>query len=327
MTPRRFPVAVFAALFLLTGVAAAQDSPPSQPAAGSSSTADSAGSGMPNLWNLAVQGGWFMIPIAFASVVTIAFTLERMAALRSGRILPRKLIQKLRALLTEGGLDPRKTWEVCQQHPSPLANAVKAAVLKSGRAQAEVEKAVEDAVERESSAMMRNMRPINVVASIAPLLGLLGTVQGMIMAFMVTSTTTSTGTAKAQELAHGIYTALVTTFAGLSVAVISVVLANWLEGRIERLLEKMEGIFLDLLPQFERFEGRMRVAETIDASGSTLRVTSTRPRGSKPAAVEPKASAPKPRQQPAPSRSSSGRGTALNAPLAAESLTSDLRDQ
>ena len=221
-------------------------------------------------------------------------------------------------------------------------------MLKAGRSQSEVEKAVEDAVERESTAMTRNMRPINVVASIAPLLGLLGTVQGMIMAFMVTSTTTSTGTAKAQELAHGIYTALVTTFAGLSVAIVSVVLANWLEGKVERLLEKLEGIFLDLLPQFERFEGRMRVSESIGGDGSVLKVTSTRPRnsGSKvqsqpvrepvtgPVSIVASESPPspppekkKPRQQPAPSRSSSGRGTALNAPMAAEAMSSDLRQQ
>lgn len=305
--------------FATFGQDGAAQAPPTEPALGSS------GSSLPSLWDLAVQGGWFMIPIAIASVITIAFTLERIAGLRTTRILPRPLVQKLRSLVTETGLDPRKTWEACREHPSPLANAVKAAVLKTGRAHTEVEKAVEDAVDREATAMTRNMRPINVVASIAPLLGLLGTVQGMIMAFMVTSTTTSTGTAKAQELAHGIYTALVTTFAGLSVAIVSVVLANWLEGRVERLLEKMEGIFLDLLPQFERFEGRMRVTESMEPEGSVLKVTSTRPRSNKasvtPAGVsEPE---PKPRQQPA--RSHSGRGAVLNAPVAVEAISSDLR--
>ncbi len=295
---------------------------------------------MPSLWNLAIQGGWFMIPIAIASVITIAFTLERMAGLRLGRNLPRKLLQKLRTLAHEG-VDPRQAWDMSQEHPSPLANCVQAAVLKAGRPQAELEKAVEDAVERETKAMTRNMRPVNVVASIAPLLGLLGTVQGMIMAFMVTSTTTSTGTAKAQELAHGIYTALVTTFAGLSVAVVSVVLANWLEGKVERTLEKLEAIFLDLLPRFEKFEGRMRVIESLDANGSTIKVTSTRPRTNKsapatsaskpliaPSVVEAVAahttepSSVKPRQQRPRSR-----GTGLNAPLATDAITSDLRQQ
>ena len=232
----------------------------------------------PTLWDMAVQGGWFMIPIAMASIVTILFTLERLAGLRRNRIMPPAFITQLRNLMLEPQKDPRKVWQVCQDHPSPLSNVVRAAILKTGRPHAEVEKAVEDAVERETDEMTRNMRPINVVASISPLLGLLGTVQGMILAFMVTSTTTSTGTAKAQELAHGIYTALVTTFAGLCVAVVSVVLANFLEGRIEGLLRKMEAIFLDLLPQLERFEGRLRVSTTL-AEDSSIRVKLKSPTG------------------------------------------------
>lgn len=241
-------------------------------ASGSAFGQDGSAPPMPNLWDLAIQGGWFMIPIGVASIVTLAFTFERIVGLRRGRILPRKLIRRLRELMAEPKLDPRKLWEACEGNRSPLADAVRTAVLKTGRPHAELEKAVEDAVRRETEGMTRNLRPINVVASIAPLLGLLGTVQGMIMAFMVTSTTTSTGTAKAQELAHGIYTALVTTFAGLCVAVVSVLLANFLEGRIERLLKHMEAIFLDLLPQLERYEGRIRISESGDPADGGIRV-------------------------------------------------------
>lgn len=285
-------------IILLPVIGMAQPAAQAPPAAAVAT--EVGGPTMPSLWDLAVQGGWFMIPIAIASVVTIAFTFERIVGLRAGRILPRKLLQKLRELMAEPILDPRKLWEVSEEHPSPLANLVKSAVLKAGRPQAEVEKSVEDAVQRETGEMTRNLRPINVVASISPLLGLLGTVQGMILAFMVTSTTSSTGTAKAQELAQGIYTALVTTFAGLTVAVISVVLANYLEGRIERLLTKMEGIFLDLLPQLERYEGRLRISESAvdgikvrqlnaaasnsdsDRSGAQSRPAAVKQRGTQP---------------------------------------------
>jgi len=227
---------------------------------------------MPSLWELAVQGGIFMIPIALASIVAIAFSIERMIGLKTERILPAELILKLRQLISERGIDPRKAWAACQEHPSPLANSLQAAILKAGRPHAEVEKAVEDAVGRETSDMLRNLRPVNVVASIAPLLGLLGTVQGMILAFMVTSSTSSTGNAKAQELAQGIYTALVTTFAGLSVAVVSVLLANYLEGRIERLLRLMEDLFVDLLPHLERFEGKLRVARAAGLASDSVGV-------------------------------------------------------
>jgi biopolymer transport protein ExbB len=239
------------------------------------------GTAMPSLWDLAVQGGLFMIPIGLASIVVVAFTLERVIGLRLSKIMPPELLVDLRKLNAGSGIDPREAYGICQKYPSPLANAVQAAVLKVGRPHAELEKSVEDAVARESADMSRNFRPINVVATIAPLLGLIGTVQGMIQAFMVISSTTSTGTAKAQELAHGIYTALVTTFAGLVVAVVAVLLANFLEGRLDRILRSMEELFLDLVPQFERYEGKLRVARTQNdesgESGILLKGTTRKP--------------------------------------------------
>lgn len=268
--------------------------------------AATSGTEMPSLWDLAVQGGVFMIPIALASIVSISFSIERLYGLRNDRILPATLVLSLRELTSESGIDPRTAWKVCQDFPSPLANVLRAAILKTGRPHAEVEKTTEDAVGRETGDMSRNLRPINVVASIAPLLGLLGTVQGMIMAFMVTSTTSSTGAAKAQELAGGIYAALVTTFAGLCVAVTSVLLANFLEGRIEKLLRQMEDIFLDLLPQFERFEGKFRVARAAaddDDSGVLLkasRQTATSTNGGATKSASPRTIRPKP-AKPEPS--------------------------
>lgn len=259
---------ILLAVTFAPGFAIAQDAPATDVGGSTAPT-------MPSLWDLAIQGGWFMIPIGIASIITIAFTMERLFGLRRGRNLPRKLIRRFRELMAEPKLDPRKLWEACEGNRSPLANVARAVVLKTGRPQSELEKAAEDAVGRETEGMTRNLRPINVVASIAPLLGLLGTVQGMIMAFMVTSTTSSTGTAKAQELAHGIYTALVTTFAGLCVAVVSVVLANFLEGRIDRLLKHMEAIFLDLLPQLERYENRLRISESNDPGEGGIRVKPT----------------------------------------------------
>ena len=268
----RLTTLIVVCVLLLPVAAFAQDGG-AAPVSGSEATSPE----MPSLWNLAIQGGWFMIPIGIASVITIAFTLERLGGLRRERILPKALIAELRELIKSPTVDPRKLWELCEGNASPLANVGRSAVLKTGRPQPEVESAVMDAVERETGEMTRNLRPINVVASISPLLGLLGTVQGMIMAFMVTSTTSSTGTAKAQELAHGIYTALVTTFAGLTVAVVSVVLANFIEGRIERLLKQMEGIFLDLLPRLEAYEGKLRVAEALETEEGGIKVKNAMP--------------------------------------------------
>jgi biopolymer transport protein ExbB len=229
---------------------------------------------LPFLWDLAVQGGLFMIPIGLCSVVVVAYAIERRIGLRKGRIIPRGLLVALQKLNQDSnGIDPRLAYDACQRYRSPLGKVLQAAILKVGRPQAELEKAVEDAVSRESEQMAENIRPINVAASISPLIGLLGTVQGMIMAFMVISTSTSTGAAKGQELAQGIYTALVTTFAGLCVAIPAIIIANILEGRIERLLRGMEDVFNEVLPLFERFEGKWRVTRKSDASGVILKGT------------------------------------------------------
>jgi len=224
---------------------------------------ESAAVSQASVWELAVQGGLFMIPIALASIVVFAFCIERNIGLRRRKIIPMPLITGLNTLTTSSGIDPKEAYRLCMENPSPLATALRAAILKIGRPQPEVEKAAEDAVSREAAAMARNLRPVNVVASIGPLLGVMGTVQGMIMAFMVMSTTSSTGNQKAQELAKGIYTALVTTFSGLLVAVLAIVLANMLEGKIEKLLKRMEDIFMEVIPLFERFEGRLRVNRTV----------------------------------------------------------------
>ena len=273
-------------IFAMTPLFSQAQDAVANPAAAPAATNDDASSpSIPSMWNLAVAGGIFMIPIGLASIVVVAFTLERTIGLRIRKILPPDLLLELRGLGSTQGIDPREAYSVCQKHPSPLANAVQAAVLKVGRPHAELEKSVEDAVAREAAEMSRNFRPINVVASIAPLLGLIGTVQGMIQAFMVIGSTTSTGAAKAQELARGIYTALVTTFAGLCVAVVAVLLANFLEGRLERILRELEELFLDIVPQFERFEGKLRVTRTNGGESGesgillkgTSRKTSARP--------------------------------------------------
>ena len=232
---------------------------------------------LPFLWDLAVQGGVFMIPIALCSIVVVAFAIERRFGLQKNRIIPRGLLVALQKLNQQNnGIDPRLAYDECHKFRSPLGRVIQAAILKIGRPHAELEKTVEDAVSREADEMAHNIRPINVAASIAPLLGLLGTVQGMILAFMVMSTTANTGAAKGQELAQGIYTALVTTFAGLCVAIPAIIVANLLEGRIERLLRGMEDVFNEIVPLFERFEGKWRVMLKSDASGVVLRGTNTK---------------------------------------------------
>ncbi len=210
---------------------------------------------------LLVQGGWFMVPIGMLSIVVVTVAIERGMALRRARVLPDALIQQLGRLAgTQGSFDPREAYRVCQRYPSAAAHVVRAMLLKIGRPHSEVEHTVSEASEREAERLYANVRWLNLAAGVAPLLGLLGTVWGMIGAFHSTSIL-APGQNKAEVLASGIYIALVTTLAGLMVAIPAAVLSHMFEGRIQSLFHQIDELLFNLLPQIERFEGRMRFGQ------------------------------------------------------------------
>ena len=251
-----------------------------------------------NILELAIQGGIFMIPIAALSLLAATMIVERLIGLRRQRVLPYALLDGLEALgNAAGGFDPRKAYRLCQQYPSAAASVVRALLLKVGRPLAEVEHTVAEASDREADRLYRNVRWLNLAAALAPLLGLLGTVQGMIIAFHQT-TILEPGQNKSIILAEGIYTALVTTFAGLVVAIPSALFSHYFEGRIQSLFHEIDELVFNLLPQIERYEGRMRFARQADASESILAEqwamppAETRPGSEvRPAGAEPRVAA------------------------------------
>lgn len=218
-----------------------------------------------SILDLYFQGGILMIPITFMSILVVAFGLERWIGLRRGKVLPGKLVVKLRGLIQNGSpFDPREAWRVCGEFPSAAANVVRAVLLKVGRPYSEVDCTRTDSADREANLLYRNVRWLNLSASVTPLMGLLGTVQGMILAFFVTSHLPP-GANRATQLAQGIYIALVTTFGGLVVAIPAAILAHYFEGRIQKLFAELEELLLDYLPFLERFEGKARASK--DAAG------------------------------------------------------------
>ncbi len=229
-----------------------------------SGTADTRGE--LNLWWLLWQGGVIMIPIGLASLVTVALILERSIALRKERILPEELARELGRRVNSGRLlDPREAYRLCQEHPSPASRVLRAMLLNVGRPQSELVNTVQFACQREANRLHANVHWLNMITAVAPLLGLLGTVWGMILSFYELTQLTPDQN-KATFLASGIYTALVTTLGGLTVAIPSAVAAHLFEGRIVGQLHRVEELADSLLPQWERFEGRLRV--TLAPSGS-----------------------------------------------------------
>jgi len=209
------------------------------------------------LWQLFLAGGFLMWPIVAMSLVVVTFGIERLIALRRRRIVPPELASELNAL-EAGKFDPRAAYRICQEHPSVAGRVIQALLEKIGRPLPEMERTVEVAKEREAERLYANVRPISLAVSVTPLLGLLGTVQGMILAFYTTANLEA-GANRAAELAQGIYVALITTFAGLCVAIPAAIIAHYLEGCILKGFRQIDTVIDGVLPQLERFEGKGRV--------------------------------------------------------------------
>ena len=187
---------------------------------------------------LLLKGGFVMIPIGLCSIVVVAVAVDRFIRLRRRRVAPPGLARGLRDILRQ----PQKPLESALEHlddhpPGPLCDILRASVHQIPHGPQSVEKALDDAAAREAGRMRRSLRPLSAVAQLAPLLGLLGTVYGMITAFQAAA---AAGVGKGEQLASGIYEALLTTAAGLTVAIPALLAHQILSGRIERLLDVLE---------------------------------------------------------------------------------------
>lgn len=219
-----------------------------------------------NFFDLLIRGGIFMIPIAAVSIVVVMFAIERAYQLRRSKILPRGLVKGLGQLARDAEvLEPRAAYKLCQQFPSAAANIIRSMLLKVGRPHSEVEAAIAASSQREADRLYGNVRWLNLAGGIAPLLGLLGTVWGLILAFH-DSTQLGASQNRAEQLARGIYEALVTTLAGLLVAIPAVMLSHYFEGKLGDLFRQIEELMFHLSAQVERYEGRVR----FDPAGKEL---------------------------------------------------------
>ena len=200
----------------------------------------------PSVTELAVKGGPLMIPIALCSVVMLALAVERSVGLRRRRIMPQAFLDELQIMCGGAKLDAERAAALCDRFRSPVASLLRAALARAGRPLTEIEKAIEDAAVREVGKLQTPVRWLHFIANVSPLLGLLGTVQGMILAFIVTS---QAGLGKAELLAQGIYMALVTTFAGLVVAIPALTFAHYFGARVHRLVHEMDEALLPVIPK------------------------------------------------------------------------------
>lgn len=187
------------------------------------------------MFELVKAGGWLMLPIVICSVVALAICIERLIALRRQRIVPDGLLGYIWALHKEKQLTCDHLNQV--RNSSALGTLIVAGFNNAQHGREQMKEAIEMAASGVVHNMERYLNTLGTIAAIAPLLGLLGTVIGMIKVF---TEIMIQGTGNANVLAGGISEALLTTAAGLSVAIPAVVMHRFLQRRITELVVEME---------------------------------------------------------------------------------------
>ena len=193
------------------------------------------------------KGGFFMVPILLCSVAALAIFVERLLSLRRGRVVPAELVRRAEALVADRDLAAAA--ELLRRSPAAVARVLAVGVRVAGERRDVMKEHLEEAGRQEAAGLERFVDTLGTIAGVSTLLGLLGTISGMIEIFSVISTQSVVDPA---TLAGGISEALVTTLAGLSVAIPTVVMHRYLLNKANALTLEMERLctrFMDLLSE------------------------------------------------------------------------------
>jgi biopolymer transport protein ExbB len=197
---------------------------------------------------LALAGGPLMIPIVLSSFVAIYIFVERLRTINKANESPDAFMGKIKELVLKGDINSAKM--VCNQHDTPVARMIEKGVARIGSPLKNIEAAIENVGKLELFKLEKNLSVLATVAGAAPMMGFLGTVIGMVQAFI--SIAQEEGSVSPKLLADGIYTAMITTVAGLLVGIVAYLGYNYLVTRVSKVVHKMEYSsieFIDLLQE------------------------------------------------------------------------------
>lgn len=214
--------------------------------------------------DLLIAGGWWMAPIVFASVVALGLIIERAWSLRHARVLPAGVVEEIEQLVQRRELTAERLRAIGRR--SPLGRVLVAGIAPYAISREEMKARIEDAGRHVAHELECCLTTLGTIAVISPLLGLLGTVVGMIMTFDVITTQ---GLGRPSDLAGGISTALLTTAAGLIVAVPSVIAHRAFRAQVDRLVIDMEREAMRLLDDLFASEARAALREVGKPSASS----------------------------------------------------------
>ncbi len=246
-------MSVIVVAILITCQALAQDgSPANNPTANprlqpTDSDATEKPGGIPTdpLGIASAMGRPFTAAFILASVIGVWSVIERLVMLRRRRVIPRAFVDRFLMHLRAGRMDRAEAISICQQNESPMADVFMHGVRKWGRPSVEVEQAVLDGGERQVSQLRKGLRVLNGVSTLSPLIGLLGTVVGMIRSFNDIATAGAMG--QTETLANGIALALLTTAVGLLIAIPAMAAYLYLAGRVDSIVTEMDGLGQELV--------------------------------------------------------------------------------
>lgn len=199
------------------------------------------------MWEIIQAGGPVMWPIILCSVGAAAIILERLWSLQEKRVIPRELTDKVRKLVETRSLTERHIEAL--EHNSPLGRILASGLANRDKGRELMKEVIEDTGRHVVHELERFLNALGTIAAITPLLGLLGTVTGMISAF---EAITTQGVGDARVLSGGIGEALITTAAGLIVAIPALIGYRYLRGRVDALVIEMEKEALKLVQAFDR---------------------------------------------------------------------------
>jgi biopolymer transport protein ExbB len=198
-----------------------------------------------------LKGGLFMYPLLLCSIIGLVFIIERLWTITRAQTNVRGLMGRVIRSLREGGI--QKALEECERTRGPIAAIMHSGLMRAGQGPQAVEKSIETAGTIEMSFLERGLVAIATVGNVAPLLGFLGTVSGMISAFAAIAEAEQVS---AKLVAKGIQEALITTATGLIIAIPMNVMHNFFVARIDRFITEMEEASAELINELVELESR-----------------------------------------------------------------------
>ena len=196
-----------------------------------------------SLWELCLQGGWTMLPLAVLLIWCIYVFFERYLAIKAAEHEDENFMKRIRGYILEG--ETQSALNLCYATPTPYARLIAKGISRIGRPMNDVLVAIENTGNLEIATLSRGLPWLATTAAGAPMIGFLGTVIGMVQAFYAIAQACSSATI--DSFADGIYAALVTTVAGLVVGIVALFAYNFLVARINKIMNRLEARTMDFM--------------------------------------------------------------------------------